>query len=80
MYLDYNNSDNWDDEEWQEHYRRMNHDKFLATPKGKQWEKKQKQEQFNENFKNFIIIVIIALILLASLIWGYHGSNDPYRR
>jgi len=75
-----NSYENWDEYDWEEHNREMAHKRFLSTPKGKQWQKEQKREQFNENLKNFIIIAIIVIILLLGLIGGYHGSNEPYRR
>jgi len=83
MYRDYNNSDNWDEEQWQEHYQEMAHEKFLKTSKGKQWQKEKKQEQFNKNLKNFVIIVIGIIILLLIIKAGgcnFHSSNEPYRR
>lgn len=75
--------EDWDDYDWQNHIRKVSHEDFLSTDKGKQWKKDKQREKRNENLKYFFLIVIgFVILLLISRAGGcnFNSSADPYRR
>lgn len=78
-----NSHKDWDEYDWQDHIRKVSHDDFLKTEKGKQWKKEKQKELRNENFKYFILFVIGIIVLLLIIRAGgcnISSNNDPYRR